>query len=185
MRPIIVTGPPHSGTSVVARLLQTRLGVMMDEGPLRCDEHKPFGYYEDRQIIDINRLACDYLMARVGTGAEQVPLQWATSFAAWLAYRNDKYDQWGWKDPTSVALAKHMHQFFAGPVWIVCTRTDEQIIKGQMEKEGFPEAVAVQGLKAYKDLIQRELDGQCHYLDLSEYRAENDLVSELEAIIWQ
>ena len=183
MNPIIVTGAPYSGTSVVARLLQTRIDIVMDEGPLRTDAFKPLGYYEDHKLIEINKIAYSYILARIGTNCGKVPAQWAIGFASWLAYRDGKYSKWGWKDPGAVAMAKHIHQFVDNPTWIVCQRKDEQIIKSQVEKGGFPKEIAKQGLIAYNTLIKRELKDKCVHFVLSEWRSEKNIVEELQGIL--
>lgn len=184
INPIIVTGAPYSGTSVVARILQTRLGVMMDEGPIRTDENKPLGYYEDRRLLDINKVACAHYLKRRTEGKEgKLPLRWATEFAAWLVERANRFPVWGWKDPAGVGLIKYQKPFFGKPTWIVCRRRDEQVIKSQVEKHGYPERMALKGLAAYNEIIEEHLNGRARVVDLAERRSEEDIESELKDII--
>jgi len=190
MNPIIVTGAPHSGTSVIARLLQTKMDVMMDEGPIRADEYKPLGYYEDHRVMEINNIAyynhLDKLQKQEDKSLPidiQVPPKWAIEFAKWLVYRNSKYKKWGWKDPVCGGLFQHMHQFFDNPIWIVCKRRDEDVLKSLIEKEKFPKAVAAKGLRAFQNLIAKQLDGKCNYIDMSEYVEEKELVKLIDKVI--
>ena len=181
--PIIVTGAPYTGTSITARLLQTELGVMMDEGPIKTDVYKPMGYYEDHKLIEISKIANAYKMRKLGTNDQQVPLAWAQQFAIWLSIRNMKYKLWGFKDPGCVPVIPLMHQFFENPIWIVCVRTDKQVIKSQMKKSNYPKKVAVEALKEYKEIINREVGDVCHFMDYSKYRQESDIVKELRGIL--
>ena len=186
MYPVIVIGPPYSGTSVVARLLQTKFDIMIDEGPLKADAYKPLGYYEDHKIMEINKIFYDYYLPKIGKETEiKAPIQWATSFASWLVYRGTKYEKWGWKDPACIGLVKYMHQFLDNPTWIICNRTDKQMIKSQIKKSGFPKDIAIAGLKAYKEIVKREFGDEYNQIDLSEHKEDHEIVRELEAILCQ
>ena len=184
MNPVIVIGPPRSGSSVIARLLQTNLGVMMDEGPIRKDTSNPQGYYEDCKLVDINQRA--FSRWQPGKNNEdKVDPMWAVEFAKWLTYRSIKYrnQTWGWKEPRMVGILPWMKQFVNGnTIWIVTDRSDEQIIKSQVQKIGVPNRkIAKAGLLAYRRMIEKHLNNY-HRIDLTEHREEAELTEALRRI---
>lgn len=188
---MIVIGPPRSGTSVIARLLQENLDVMMDEGPIKKDKHNPSGYYEDHRLVKINhesnlRGIKRIQMDKTYDAGKLMDPFWAAQFAKWITYRMLKYKGkfWGFKDPRMVGIIHHVKQFFQNPIWIVTDRKDNQILKSQVKKLGLNFDVALQGLNAYRRLIKKHLDSY-YLIDLSKYRSEENLTEELREILWQ
>ncbi len=182
MYPLIILGSPRTGTSVIARLLQEELGIMMDEGPIAKDIHNPKGYYEDHRACEINQMHLDaYLAGKVKDVTKISPI-WAAKFAQWIAYRSQKYEQWGFKDPRAAGLLHWIKQFFDNPTWIVCTRRDEQVIRSQVKKLQMPPNDAVQGVAAYKKIIKGNLTDY-HHFDMSEYQPEDKLILRLKEIL--
>ena len=183
MQQVIVIGPPRSGTSVVARLLQENLGVMMDEGPIRKDTHNPHGYYEDHRVVAINKIAISrWLMGK--NHEQKVDPVWALQFAKWVAYMTTKYRdrQWGFKEPRCMGFISWVKQFFKDPIWIVCDRSDEQIIKSQVNKLGIKKEDAINGLLAYRKLIKDNLTDY-HKIDLTMKQSEKKLTKRLKRIL--
>ena len=181
--PIIVVGSPRSGTSVVTRLLQENLGIMMDEGPIKKNQHNPNGYYEDEKLMAINKGVMDRW--QVGTNNEKrMDPEWAISFAGWATERASKYEKWGFKEPRMIGFINWTLQFFNNPTFIWTIRKDEQIIKSQVEKLGYMPVIARKGVAAYRELITKHLsDKNLHRIDLSNYRSEKKLIKELEVIL--
>ena len=179
---VIVIGPPRSGTSVVARLLQDNLGVMMDEGPIQKDEGNPLGYYEDHRVTNIfNGLISRWKMGKAQVN--KIDPVWAIEFSKWVVYRSMKYKLCGFKEPRCVGVLGWVTQFFKDARWIVCDRSDEQIIKSQVDKTNVPnEQIAAIGLKAYRDLIKKNLKSY-HLIDLTYRQNEDDLTDRLWTII--
>jgi len=185
INPIIVIGSPRSGTSVVARLLQESCGVMMDEGPIKKDDHNPNGYYEDSKVVSVNKIAIDRWQQGKNHVAKVDPV-WAINFGKWVGYRVSKYGflNWGFKDPRCVGFLSWVLQFFNNPTLIYCTRKDEQIIKSQVKKLGMPFDAVVDGIHAYRKIITEQLQNRkYHTIDLSKYIPENELSQRLEQII--
>ena len=179
MRPVVVIGPPRSGTSVIARLLQEELGVMMDEGPIAKRPQNPDGLYEDKELIRINEIAMRGWKPEV---ENKMNMQWATQFAAFVANRMQRYDRWGFKDPRMVALIPWMKQFLIDAIWIVPIRKQKDIAKSLITKFGMPSAMARLSVQKSYKLIKDGL-GRCHEIDLTYIRKDNDLVCELQEII--
>lgn len=181
MYPVIVIGSPRSGTSVVARILQEHLGVMMDEGPIRKDAANPNGYYEDQRLVAINQIAI--VNWQMGRNHEQkIDREWAAKFGQWLVYRNLKYPVWGFKDPRMVGLISWVKQFVPAAIWIWPQRTDEQIIRSQVRKLGVSEQDAVNGVIAYKNLINKNLNNY-HTINLSTQLTDNQIAEQLKEIL--
>lgn len=185
MNPVIVIGPMRSGTSAIARVLQERLGILMDEGPIRRDWRNPNGYYEDHRLKKINKIALDHRKKQFGTGIDTVPIEWITKLTSWIVERDFRYSgNWGFKDPGSVGILKHMHQFFNNPRWIVCNRPIEKIVTSQIEKLKMSRQMAVMSVKVYYYIIERELKGRCSIVDMSRYRSEKELSVVLKRILY-
>jgi hypothetical protein len=185
MKQVIVMGPPRSGTSVITRLLQENLGVMMDEGPIRKDRLNPKGFYEDPRVVKINSIVLKNWKMGTGNEKRMNPL-WIFHFAKWVKYRTLKYPttQWGFKEPRCVGFVGWVKQFFDHPIWIVTDRSDKQIIKSQVEKLGVPREFARVGLDAYRKLIRDNI-AEYALFDMSTYQKESDLTARLRKILWQ
>ena len=186
MYPIIVVGHPRSGTSVVARLLQQRLDIMMNPKVILYGEVNPKGYYEDPVLVKIN---VD-MMKRWEKGkgfVNKIDPTWAIQFAQYVTYMSTKYKKWGFKEPRMMGFISWTAQFFKDPTWIYTIRTDKQIIKSQVNKLGVPFDDAVRGVPAYRYCIEQHLKDRRHYrIDLKNQREEDDIVNELKEIMkWQ
>ena len=178
--PVIVVGSPFSGTSVVARLLQTDHGVMMDEGPIKKDKYKPKGYYEDIRILEINRIGLRHIMFH---GNENMSIKWVASLSLFIQKRQSKYHKWGFKDPGCVSLIKHMHQFFENPAWIICKRSDDQVLESFKKRGDYALDLAKRGLRSYQTILDRELNGNGNIVDLTKYVSEPELSERLGGIL--
>ena len=62
-RCITVVGTHSSGTSLVAGVLH-RLGVDMGDTLYRPDHNNPLGYYEDAELVELNRKVVDWMQPR-------------------------------------------------------------------------------------------------------------------------
>lgn len=180
--PVIVIGAPRSGTSVIARILQEDFGVMMDEGPIKKDAHNPNGYYEDERLVKMNKQVLKRWM--MGSNNEQrMDMAWANQFAIWVTMRAFKYERWGFKEPRMLGFIQWALQFVNEPVFIWPIRTDEQIIKSQVEKLGYPPMIAKAGVEAYKTLIERHIGDKVHKIDLSERGKRNEILDQIHRIL--
>lgn len=55
MIPYFIAAPPRSGTSLIANLLHKHGVWIGDTGQELADEHNPYGYFENKQIVDITK----------------------------------------------------------------------------------------------------------------------------------
>jgi len=181
MDPVIVVGPPRSGTSVIARLLQEKCGVMMDEGPVRKDAANMYGYYEDQRLLEINR----NLFGRWDNGKfeKDVDPQWKTEFSGWIYERTKKYGRWGFKDPRMLGIMTWVFEFF-DPIFIWPIRQNSQIIQSQVIKLGYPLDIAREYTTFCEKYIVKFLSCKRLFkIDLNQRRSEKKLTKHLHTIL--
>jgi len=182
MHPVIVIGPPRSGTSVITRLLQTHLGLMMDEGPILKDLANPKGYFEDHRVVRINQIACKNWKPGVGH-EKKIDPQWAIPMMKFAALRTLRYKtRWGWKDPRCIGFVTWVKELFPNAIWIATDRKDDQIIGSSTEKLMDKESIKV-ALPAYRRLIAQHLPNR-HIFDMTKRQSESDLVKRMRKILW-
>ncbi len=202
--PVMVISPARSGSSTIARLLQMKCAIMMDEGPIRKDEINPTGYYEDHKLVEINQKVIRRTLGIIkekglnrseeSTLFDMIDPTWAVEFYGWIFKRNLEYSLWGFKDPRMTPFIHWTLQFFDNPIFIQPFRTDEQVIKSQFEKLGSSEqkfaspqdrhSFLTYGLRAYHELIDKHLSGyKIHKIDLTKYVPEKQLTEKLKDIL--
>jgi hypothetical protein len=181
--PVVVIGSPRSATSTIARLLQEEFRIMMDEGPIRKDNHNPKGYYEDQKLVSINKIVSDNW--QLGTNNEnRINKDWAIKFAQWVTDRASKYEQWGFKEPRMIGFIHWIFQFLDRPLFIWPIRRDNDIIKSQVRKLGYAPIVAKKGIEAYKILIEKYIPkDQLYTIDLTIKKTDKNLIDELKGIL--
>jgi len=181
--PVIIIGHPRSGTSVVARLLQQSLDVMMNPGFIRHGAINPKGYYEDPELVNIN----EAMMSRFKDGKvpkNKIDPVWVNQFSNYATHRATTYKKWGFKDPRMIGYISWVPQFFKDPTWIFTVRTDGQILESQVKNLGVTPDDAVKGIAGYHTCIEAVLKGRKHHrVDLREQREENNIVEELKEVL--
>lgn len=107
-RPIMVMGPGRCGSSSVARILHTRLGVAMGTSFAPADRHNPGGYYEDLDFVFPNKFFLD--------GRLTYP-EWRKMV---LPALDSRTGPWGFKDPRLAYLGGLYFGFCRWRVVRVC-----------------------------------------------------------------
>lgn len=183
MDPVIVVGPPRSGTSVIARLLQEKLDVMMDEGLIRKDSLNRNGYYEDHRLVKLNL----DLFNRwdMGTVAKNdTDSKWMKAFSDWTSERSHEYERWGFKDPRMIGILNWVCNSFENPIFIWPVRQTDQIIQSQVTKLKYPVDIAREYTVFCEKYIARQLKDKALYkINLSRKRSEKKLVKQLRTIL--
>ena len=183
MNPVIVVGAPRSGTSVIARLLQEKLGVMMDEGPVRKDARNRDGYYEDHRLCKIN-LDLFHRWDMGIAGKDTIDRQWTKEFYDWISERSSHYERWGFKDPRMTGILHWVFQFFEGPLFIWPIRQTSQIIQSQVTKLRYPFETAREYTVFCEKYLSKQLKGKKLYrINLSRRRSEKKLIKQLHTIL--
>jgi len=180
MYPVIVIGHIRGATSVVARLLQEDLGIMMDKGPIRKDKNNPDGYYEDSQLVTMNRnLMVRYLLQN-GSLIDDI---WQAQFEEYVSYMEANYSAWGMKDPRMNALLGYVFQRLPKATIIRCVRENEKVLRSQIEKLNFDRDRAFAGILAVNQLLDNAVRGRIHHcIDMTNHVPENQLIHRLEDI---
>lgn len=93
-RCVMVIGPHRSGSSAVAGVLH-RLGVQMGTRLLEADPSNPYGYYEDRDWLDLNYgLVGDWTQPKISRPTLREQLRIRS-----LVAKRRRFRYWGCKDP--------------------------------------------------------------------------------------
>lgn len=175
--PIIVTGTGRCGTSTVARILHTRLGVAMApseavlEGKVPAN---PLGTFEDVFIRSLHidaergRITLPEFRERMMKAAEE---RW--------------HQPWGWKDPrASHVLGLHL-QWFPGAIVIWCKRHLDAVTQSIHDHYGTDPARARRETARRNDQLRALLHHRLNVypMDFDEHRDERELEQELRAIL--
>jgi glycosyltransferase involved in cell wall biosynthesis len=127
-RPVIVSGTPFAGSSIIGEILASAGVFLGDDLPL--PKHSNFcGLAADREMAALN----DRLLAAAGTRwdecltLESLPISEADSTACEeLLHRKFlSHERWGWVDPRTVPLLDHWAALLPGATWIFVVRPPE------------------------------------------------------------
>lgn len=110
--PVIVIGPPRSGTSAVARVLHEDMGVCMGLDFRPPNEHNPEGSYEDHRFIFTNQ---QFLLGEI-----TFKKWWSTVNNFFLEINSN--GKWGFKDSRINYLIGLLLINFEDPLIIRCRR---------------------------------------------------------------
>ena len=128
--PVFVTGMHRSGTSLAAAMI----AGAVDLGPtlVEPDENNPQGYFEDRELLSLNRRLLQAATAGSSDGhadwgwspREQFDVGRLSAFRAEaraLVRRRD-HGAWGWKDPRLTVLLDFWDPIAPHAKWILVYR---------------------------------------------------------------
>lgn len=151
--PVIVVGPPRSGTTMTARVLQEWLGVLMDGSPRKPDHViNPYGWFEDHRIVEANTL---FLRRTIKINA------WTRRFKRFIRAMEKEGCPWGFKDPRIIPLLGYALSFFNNFIVIRCHRPREWVVKSYIEKLHWSKEAS--GIRYDRD--EKMLDQQLSNID--------------------
>jgi hypothetical protein len=148
---VVVLGMHRSGTSLCMSLLQA-LGVRLDDDLIPGDANNEAGYFESRELIELN----EGIFRTVGATwhtlfSLTMPDGWADDSALLPAKKalrdliNRKVNgpaSWGFKDPRTAVLLPFYEQVFAEcglqPRYILCIRDPRAIALSLKKRNQFP-----------------------------------------------
>ena len=147
--PVIVVGPGRSGTTVVARLLHTELGVNMGE-KFRSD---PEGecYYEDLDFRDLNR---HFMDGRLNYN------EWLTVTERNIFVRRRTEKPWGFKDPRGSYIMGLFFMFFDSPLFVRCRRNHEDVARSMSKNYDWPIVKSLNMARERDLALDRYLSGR-------------------------
>ena len=134
-RIICIVGMHRSGTSMIARLLNV---CGLDLGPayrlLKADRANPWGHFEHRGFLDIDRKLLKYFHA-TWYGPPDLPLKWeddpnlsrllreARALAADFSERRS----WGWKEPRASLFLPFWRRAIPNMDFLICLRNPLEV----------------------------------------------------------
>ncbi|MCK5357554.1 MAG: sulfotransferase [Elusimicrobiales bacterium] len=186
---VIVLGMHRSGTSAVARVINS-LGVSMGEKHFIIKDYKnPFGYYEDLRFIELNKKILNEQnndITRVPS-RERIMAQkekYSSQIKKLLA-ENSKNATWGWKDPRTVLTIDLFYPYIKNPYFIICERASEEIAKSLKRRDGLELQIGIELADIYKKRIENFLNvyGIENLLWIKYNSLINDTTGTVQAII--
>ena len=143
--PVIVLGPPRSGTSNIARILSRDFGLKMFRRPFVGQNLDLDGVQEDLELaFSTNAFNADLIT---------LP-EWWEEFTAFI---DDMYSlgvPWGFKEPRLGPLVFRVLKFLPGAILIRCIRSRAETVHSMMRKLSWPKEVA----EKFYDLSHNSLD---------------------------
>jgi len=182
MPPIIVCGHIGGGTSIIARLLQTEFGIMMNFGPLKRDHMKPKGYYEEPVLVKMNNANFMRYLSKKGKLVDDM---WHRRFEKYIRYMRSHYLKWGFKEPRmNIILREAMQHFKTAPTFIRCTRHIDKVKRTQKKMLPLTDSELSIIYKENEIYLDRFLKPFFHLtLDMTDYREEKILISEIQKFL--
>ncbi len=153
--PIIVVGPPRSGSSSVAKLL-VKLGVFMGDKYLYLkDNVESGGTFEDADVAELSKQA-------VANNIDQQ--EWRRKFKKLAEKRKDKV--WGFKDPRTYKLIDEYLEYFDSPVFIRCHRKKSEVVASMMRVFEWNKNKATITYDKIEEILDEKLKGK-HVINTS------------------
>lgn len=167
--PVMVVSPPRSGSTMMAKVLQEWLGVLMDASPMKPDKViNPFGWFEDSRVVQANSL---FLDRRIHIRA------WTRRFKRYIRAMEKLNRPWGFKDPRIIPLLSYALSFFKSPTIIRCHRPKEWVVKSYIEKLGWDEEAANERYDRDENSLDLQLKNRPHYrINFSNYITEEEIM---------
>jgi len=168
--PFIVIGPGNSGTSTVARILHTELGVHMgDRFRYKADLEQC--YYED---LDFKRWDDWFL-------AGSVPIsEWVVQIKDLIKKRRSSGSFWGIKHPKASHILGLYLTLVDDPKLIYCKRPEEDIIQSTIKNYNWSPEQAEREIRRRVECIDRSITGHnVLLLDFSSYRTDEEITSQI------
>lgn len=144
-QPIIVLGPPRSGTSNIARILSREFGVRMFRLPFVGEEIDQDGVQEDLGLAN----STNAFNADVITLSE-----WWEEFTAFIDHMYSLQVPWGFKEPRLGPLVFRVLKFLPDAILIRCIRSRAETVLSMMKKLSWPKEEA----EKFYDLSHNSLD---------------------------
>lgn len=142
---IIVLGTGRCGTSTVARLLHTELGVHMGERFRPPDPSNPRGFWEDLDFVDLND---DMIRGVLAFPA------FIRDIAKLVQARHSEQGAWGIKDPRLANLLGCYLPLLPPAEIIYCSRNTDDTVASVMRVYGFAREQAEQMVGERRQAIE-------------------------------
>ncbi|MBN1912164.1 MAG: sulfotransferase [Pirellulales bacterium] len=175
--PLFVLGPGRSGTSLVARLLHTRLDVSMGRRFRPPNESNPNGFFEDLDFLEANE--------RLLRGETSLS-QWRAWIGQFVRVREQTGRPWGVKDPRIGQAWRAYRDTFPAYRVVRCRRPTEQVIQSMIRWYGFDERFAAEYARVREEGIDCLCEGRpVLTLDFDHRRDEDEVLALLSGFLAQ
>ena len=121
--PVIVIGPPRSGTSTASKIMQKYFGVKMTDIQI-VNEWNPDGYFEDMDLIVADSQFVANLISED---------TWKDMFEQFIIKMRKFGGPWGFKDPRQCAFFDLVLERFPAATVIRCQRQRSLVLKSSMK----------------------------------------------------
>lgn len=136
MTAIVVLGMHHSGTSLVASMLDA-IGVYMGKEMLGPNEHNPWGHFEDVQFLKLNKTILSDAGGSWFSPPSPRKIKDAIPHKAVVKLISDRKREqslWGWKDPRNCLTLAVYHPHIQEDVKYIYVRRDPVSIAASLKK---------------------------------------------------
>lgn len=184
---VVILGMHRSGTSLLASIL-VELGVNMGDNLLMRGINQPYGHWEDRDFVTLNK----DILRSVGSRWSAPPTHAAilrtrgrfSPRIAELIERKDKRDKWGWKDPRTSLTVDLYHPHLVTPRYIRIVR-DRNAIAESLKRRHRGGSGWAKLCDLYVGRIAYSLASKSYLVVTHEALVGDDRVSEIEKInLW-
>jgi hypothetical protein len=188
-RIVVVLGSGRSGTSLCAKIL-SELGVRMDATLHRPNEMNPEGYFEDREIVEINRRLLEKLSpipslpprSDLPRSALQQDLNRLRDY---LQERTSAAPEtWGFKDPRVSLVLPYYRRIFDElgivPTYVFCARDAASTVQSLMAAGSSSRDMAEMVYFTRAFLALRDCSANCHVLHYERLLA--DPAAQIESL---
>ena len=169
--PVIVIGPPRSGTTMVAGVLQDFFGVLMDGSPLPPPQHlHKLRWLEDSRLVEMNTL---FELKMIKLNA------WTRRFKRFIRgmEKQAKGGLWGFKDPRLVPVLGYALSFFKSPTIVRCHRDRDMVINSYTTKLKWEKDEAEKYYDTREVMLDIQLKNRVHYrINFGEYVTEEEIM---------
>jgi hypothetical protein len=171
--PVIVIGPPRSGTTSVARMLQEWYGILMDGDPKPVHPIiNPHGWFEDRRLEIATNMYYDGKITIEG---------WMMKVLDFGQSMRRINKAWGMKDPMLVPFLSLITRLFDESTIIRCHRPKELVVASMMKKLGWAEKNASDRYDRDERMLNEQLKDRPHYrIDFDKHIAEEIIIDLFE-----
>ncbi len=148
IEPIIIVGPPRSGSSSVAEIVQN-LGVFIGDEFVELT-YNPKGTFEDKEFFNIT--------LRYTSGWINLD-KFKKNINAVIQKRKDLGKMWGWKDPRTYKLLDIYFEYFENPRFIRCIRPAHKCMDSMTRCFGWERERAYETFNAINYILDEKLEG--------------------------
>ncbi|KAA9005051.1 hypothetical protein [Histidinibacterium aquaticum] len=172
-RVVVILGSGRSGTSLCAKIL-SRLGIAMETTLHRPNEMNPEGYFEDAQLVEINKRLLAKLapVSGVAPRSDVADAEIGSEMRELRAHLKERtlasHNVWGFKDPrVSMLLPLYRRAFQAEgivPNYIFCARSAGAVVESLMQASGKSRELCEQMYFSRTFLALRDSAANCYVL---------------------